>query len=250
MAESPRSSPDPRPAPASRNQRLSADASKNHAADRSGKKVILFVLATIVAVAGTLFYFGVTGGSQHVPGSAPGVGFGAPSATVIARKTEADAATAFEKGSITRTIQDRRVRDELRRRILAGWAQGDGEGAEAARQGRVPTMPELDGGIDPTYIRNVVRSEFMPLAGKCYEELLSRKDAGGNIVMKFKIVADEKLGGLVEDADIENDGGLYDERMSECLRESLLGMAFAPPPRGGWITVEYPIAMSPSDPDE
>src|SRR5689334_18184659 len=44
---------------------------------------------------------------------------------------------AYDGGPIAQTIADRRVRDELRRRILAGWAQGDGETAAAAKEGRM-----------------------------------------------------------------------------------------------------------------
>ncbi len=156
-------------------------------------------------------------------------------------------------GAIAKTIHDRRTRDELRQRILQGWAQGEGETATAARQGKFLPAPEGDGGgMDPKYIQEVVRGEFLPMAKECYDDYLSRKaDASGmsSITMKFEIVADEKHGGIVEDLDVSQDGGL-DNEMKTCMHESFMTVAFRPPARGGTVTVEYPISFSPDEPDQ
>lgn len=224
-----------------------------------GKNVVLVLLGAILFVFGILIWVGMTGGSKHVPGAPPGIGF----VKADTGATEEPAASgrgdgASPGGPLTKTVVDKKVRDELRKRILAGWAAyDDGEVATAAREGRLLPMPTSPGGgVDPQYIRDVVRSDFAPLARKCYEELLSRKDAGsGRLVMKFKVVGDEKVGGIVEEAEIETEGGLADEKLTTCMRESLLSVAFRPPPpspggRGGWVTVTYPIELSPDDPDE
>jgi hypothetical protein len=223
-----------------------------------GKALILGVLGALVLVAGLLFWIGMTGGSTHVPLSKPGVGFradeaGAPDPAASAGASAAPA--GWDGGAIASTIHDRKVREELRNRILAGWAaEGEPEVAAAAKQGRfLPAPPGPDGGrMDPKYIQEVVRGEFFPMANKCYEELLTRKKkAKGRVEMSFTIVADEKHGGILEDVEADHgDGGLADEKMMTCMRESMSTLAFRPPAHGGYVTVVYPIEFSDDDEDQ
>jgi hypothetical protein len=223
-----------------------------------GKTLILGVLGALVVVVGLLFWAGMTGGSTHVPLSAPGIGFtvdeaAAPTATPTATATGASA--AWDGGALAQTVHDPKVRDELRKRILAGWAaEREPEVAAAAKQGRfVPAPTGPDGGrMDPKYIQEIVRGEFFPMAEKCYEELLTRKKgAKGRVEMSFTIVADEKLGGILEDVEADHkDGGLADEKMTTCMRESMASLAFRPPAHGGYVTVVYPIEFAPEDPAE
>lgn len=226
---------------------------KNSEKSKSGKTVVLGLFGAILLVFGLLVWIGMTGGSQHVPGSAPGIGF--VKADVGPREDPASSGSAkADAGPITKTIIDKKVRDELRQRILAGWAASENpEVATAAKHGKFLPAPEgPDGGrMDPKYIQEVVRGEFFPMAKKCYEELLSRKDAAaGRVEMSFTIVADEKLGGIVEDASADADGGVADEKMSTCMRESLSTLSFRPPAHGGIVTVVYPIVFSPDEPDQ
>lgn len=223
-----------------------------------GKTLILGVLGALLLVAGLLFWVGMTGGSTHVPLSKPGVGFTADDAGASGPNAAASAgrgaAAEWDGGTIAQTIHDRRVRDELRKRILAGWAaEGEPEVATAAKQGRFVPAPEgPDGGrMDPAYIQEVVRGEFFPMAKKCYEELLTRdKKAKGRMEMSFTIVADEKQGGILEDVVADHgDGGLADEKMTTCMRESMSSIAFRPPAHGGVVTVVYPITFSGDDDD-
>lgn len=223
----------------------------------SGKQLMVGFLVSLVLVVGLLFWAGMTGGSTHVPPSKAGVGF-AKDDMGLAPDGAADAAAAppkWDGGAIAQTIHDRSVHEQLRQRILAGWAAGsDPEVAAAAKQGRFLPAPQgPDGGrMDPKYIQEVVRGEFMPMAKQCYEELLSRKkDAKGRFEMSFTIVADEKLGAIVEDVEADHgDSGIGDERMSTCMKESLSTLSFRPPAHGGYVTVVYPITFSPGDDDE
>ncbi len=170
------------------------------------------------------------GQAAHEPGPAPIV---QPSAGVL-----------LDGGPITKTIADRAVRDEVRRRILAAWASNpDPEVASAARDGRFVPIPE-DRDASAHYIQSVVREEFFPMAKGCYHAFLERKDAGGRMLMKFKIVGDEKIGGVLDDVEVEMEGGIEEEELHTCMRESLLSLSFRPPPKD-WITVEYPIELSP-----
>ncbi len=222
----------------------------------SGKQLILGLIGAIVLVAGLLFWAGMTGGSTHVPPSKAGVGFEKDDAGATPSASGSAAGlAAWDGGAIAETIHDRKVREQLRQRILAGWAAGsDPESAAAAKQGRfVPAPVSPDGGaMDPKYIQEVVRGDFMPMAKGCYEELLTRnKTARGRFEMSFTIVSDAKLGAIVEDVEADHgDSGVADERMTTCMRESLSTLSFRPPAHGGYVTVVYPILFSPDDEDE
>ena len=222
----------------------------------SGKQLIIGLIGAIVLVAGLLFWAGMTGGSTHVPPSKAGVGFEKDDAGAAPRASgSAVGAAAWDGGTIAETIHDRKVREQLRQRILAGWAAGsDPASVAAAKEGRfVPAPPGPDGGrMDPKYIQEVVRGDFMPMAKGCYEELLTRnKTAKGRFEMSFTIVSDAKLGAIVEDVEADHgDSGVADERMTTCMRESLSTLSFRPPAHGGYVTVVYPILFSPDDEDE
>lgn len=210
-----------------------------------GKHLAIGLLVALFGVVGLVFWFGATGEHPEVRQSSP--------QALSAPRAEPRSVTGYDGGTIAQTIADRRVRDELRRRILAGWAQGEGETAVAARTGRLPPMPTSpDGEVDPKYVQSVIREDMLPMAKKCYEELLSRTpDAGGRIALKFKIVGDDELGGIVEEAELDGGvlGALGDPKMETCVRESLLSLAFRPPPKDGWLTVTYPIELAPDERD-
>lgn len=220
-----------------------------------GKTFILGLVGTLVAVIGLVFWAGISGGSRHVPLSKPGVGFSADELTTPAGSAGIRNVAYGEAGAIQKTIVDRKVRDELRQRILAGWATAaEPEVAAAAKAGRfVPAPIANDGGaMDPAYVQEVVRAEFLPMAKTCFEELLSRKkNAKGRVEMRFTIVADEKLGGIIEDVEADHeDGGLADERMTTCMRESMSTLALRPPAHGGSVTVAYPLEFSDEAPND
>lgn len=155
-------------------------------------------------------------------------------------------------------IASREKRAELRRKILEAWASGEQgeEAAKEARRGRFEEHPDKDGeGIDPAYVQAAMREQLVPMAKACFEELLSRDPkASGRIDMRFKIVADDQLGGIVDEDD-DRDGGmisgtLADERFQTCIRESLLTVTFPPPAHGGVVTVGYPIVISQGQPPD
>jgi len=218
-----------------------------------GKHLLLGLLLALMAVVGLVFYFGVSGGSTHVPLSRSGIGFTTDPSAVTSPGASAGAGGEKLDAALAKTVVDRAVRDALRKRILEGWAAGaEPAVAAAAKQGRFVPAPTGDGGqaMEPAYIQEVVRAEFFPMARACYGELLSRKDAGGRIEMSFTIVADEHLGGIVEDVSVGTDGGIADEKMTTCMRESMSTLAFRPPAHGGMVTVVYPMVFAQDDPKD
>jgi hypothetical protein len=181
----------------------------------------------------------------------PGAAAAEPSRALVTGDQDGDSPSPAS----ARARIDRSARDALRQAILAAWAD-----AAATPPGERPTgtdtenaaapapMPTRhDGTVDPDYIQSVFRQDMLPMARSCFEELLSRQpDAGGRIELGFTILADEKLGGVVDD--VTTDGGapdaIHDDPFDTCMRESLSTLSFRPPPHGGSVTVVYPLVFS------
>jgi hypothetical protein len=150
------------------------------------------------------------------------------------------------------TVHDRAVRDDIRARILAAWLSTLPEvdaGFDAGLAAQLP-MPVLDGGtVDPDYLRERIREDFVPMARACYEQLLGRRpNASGRALTEFVILGDERLGGVVDEVSVQSgDGGLADEGFATCLRESMYTVAFRPPPGRGSLRVRYPFIFMPDD---
>jgi hypothetical protein len=104
--------------------------------------------------------------------------------------------------------------------------------------------------MEPGYIRERVRNDFFPFAKVCYAEAVKAQgDLAGELVLRFIIVGDSKIGGIVESVDVLDKSTLRDHAMIECIRESFLGTKFPASEHGGWVSVEYPISFSPDDDD-
>ena len=184
---------------------------------------------------------------RAVPPAAPG------ETPVAASAAQLD---AWDGGAITKTTHDRRIRDELQRRIIEALLRAPLDGgsttAEDPTSGTAPVPPPRAYGdnteLDHAYIQHVMREDLFPLAMQCYQQLLERQpDAGGKVVLHFGIVGDPHLGGYVDDATIDagTPEDIQDPEMQTCIRESMLSVAFAPPAKGGAVTVEYPFEFSP-----
>jgi outer membrane biosynthesis protein TonB len=115
---------------------------------------------------------------------------------------------------------------------------------------------EPHGRYDPAYIQSTFREDMFPLLRQCYESALARRpDLGGKLTLRFTIVGDGDVGGVVEDAEIHESSTIQDEEMETCARESLMTLTFDKPPKGGgYVTVNYPIVFSngppPDEPSE
>jgi hypothetical protein len=92
---------------------------------------------------------------------------------------------------------------------------------------------------------------MFPLLRQCYENALAqRPELAGKLVLTFTIVGDPSVGGVVEDADFDEESDLQDPEMETCVRESLMTLIFdKPPDGGGFVTVKYPVLFSPDDED-
>jgi hypothetical protein len=108
------------------------------------------------------------------------------------------------------------------------------------------------GHYDPEYIRASFRQDMFPLLRSCYgDALLRQPKLAGNLVLKFAIVGDPSVGGVVEDADFAEESDIQEDEMRTCVRESLMSLTLDKPPEGGGkVTVTYPIAFAPGDDGE
>jgi hypothetical protein len=152
------------------------------------------------------------------------------------------------------TVIDAAARERLRETIWGALGEGiPDSGSEHPSTAyvlpvSVPDPPGDAGGMEPSYIQDRVRHDFFPFARDCYAEALKETgDLAGQIVLRFIIVGDSKIGGIVESVDVLDKSTLRDPAMIECIRESFLGTKFPPPEHGGWVSVEYPISFSPDD---
>jgi hypothetical protein len=212
----------------------------------SGKRVLLVFFALLFLAIGLIFWMGATGGgtANRPPGMSP-----TGTASTASTGPGSSGVPSTSASAAAHHLRDKKVRDELRQRILAAWA-ADGEDEEtrtAAKAGRFVPRPNADGrGIDPKYIQEAVREDLFPMARQCYEDLLARKpDAGGSLEMEFTIAGDDKIGGIVEEANVAKTSTLEDERLETCVRESLMTVSFPPPAHDGVVTVVYPLVFGP-----
>lgn len=163
---------------------------------------------------------------------------------------------------LDRTVRDRTVRDEVRRQIFRAWSRASAAAPPSADLPppdplRAP-MPTLDGGaVDPDYLRARIREDFAPMAAQCYDQWAARAPGApaGRVVADFVILGDERVGGVVDEVTLESGdrdagpdaGVLGDGEFQTCLRESMMAMAFRPPPGRGRLRVRYPFRFQPGD---
>ena len=150
------------------------------------------------------------------------------------------------------TVHDRAVRDRIREQIhadprgLPGVSRHAGTLGPGGELGPAPASSSPT--LDRDYIRQVIREDFAPMAKQCYEHALAENPKlAGKLVVFFTIVGDDKIGGVVESAKIDEGTTIDDAKLQQCFTESMMSIAFKAPPRRGWVTVKYPFMLSPDD---
>ncbi|MBX3230257.1 MAG: hypothetical protein KF837_23245, partial [Labilithrix sp.] len=93
------------------------------------------------------------------------------------------------------------------------------------------------------FISQAIRDDFVPLARDCAKQLAARKpDAHGTAVVAFELLGDAKIGGVVNEAEIDHaKSDLVDPEFETCVSESLMSVYFDPPPAGGRATLSFPV---------
>ncbi len=152
------------------------------------------------------------------------------------------AATAKGVGSRA-TQRDRAKTDALRLQLRTL----DRKGASARRGARDDAEVDqgASGTLDAAYIQARVREDLLPIAKECYESALEdQPKLGGTLTMKFSIVGDPSVGGVVDEADVDPASEVTHPDLLECMRESMLSLSFPPPEGGGKVDVTYPFVFA------
>jgi hypothetical protein len=168
--------------------------------------------------------------------------------------TTSNAPSAFPDAlRYTGPVRDRTRADALREALTALYAGQLAAQAEqdAGAPGKTIPAPEGSGNqadkAPGRYIAQVMREQFIPLASGCYEQLLeARPTAAGDIELKFSIMGDSAVGGVVVDAELGSATTITDAPFATCIRESMFSLVFAPPPKGHpTLTVTQSLTLEP-----
>jgi hypothetical protein len=212
----------------------------------NGTRRILAVLGGAALLALAAFFF-LRGKPVEPARAKAGAEARATAGTVTERPSARGGASAAEA---------RRARDAMREQILEALRRRAAADPSKAPGGRATTGGGDEdepphGRYDPEYIRANMREDMFPLIKQCYGDALERQPKlAGNLVLKFSIVGDPSVGGVIEDADFADESDIHDDEMRTCVRESLMTLTLDKPPEGGGkVTVTYPIAFSPGDDD-
>lgn len=135
-----------------------------------------------------------------------------------------------------------RMRSELRE-SLGAVAARPSDPASAADEPKDPPT------LDKEYIRERIIEDLLPVAVECYSSVLAEQpDAGGKIVMRFAILGDPDVGGVVDEATVDPLQSDFDNAfLRECMTQSLMAVNFDAPPEGGRMEVTYPFVFEPGE---
>jgi hypothetical protein len=148
-------------------------------------------------------------------------------------------------------LRDRARADEVRQALAALYA-GQLE-AETDPPSQPSGMPAPDGTGNQAnkalgaYVNRVMHEQFLPLASSCYEALLeSQPRAQGNVELRFSVMGDQAVGGVVVDVALGDGTTLSDNAFATCIHESMYSVVFDPPPPGHpTLTVTQSFELSP-----
>ncbi len=234
---------------------------------KNASKNATTIVLGLVAIALPLGLARWLGRSEPQP---PPVRGGEPSASALpARPTRTgtdDAPTAQAPSASARSDPGQKARakrDALRNAIREARAtkrrsdddNGDGEAHEQALPAADADTDadrwraRIDGDeLDPDYIQARLEEDMIPGARHCFNRLLvDNPGYSGTVIMKFSIVADEELGGVVEEVSLGESAGIKDEGMRSCLEDAMYELMFDPPEAGGSVQVEYPLEFEPGE---
>jgi hypothetical protein len=238
LAESRRSAPVRRPRRSGRSMGMLAAA-----AVAAGSFTVLAIMARNTRRVQSLWIEAQQGASDRAVASVTVPGGVAASPTVSNAPPQAEHAAG--------TVVDRKLRDAVRARLVTPLQE---QGVERDPHTGL-TVPAGSNGpshnLSREYLQQRIREDFYPLAQACYAEALAKQpELRGQIVVDFMIVGDAKVGGIVDQAKINDRTDVTDAEFVGCIRESMLSMVFAPPDNDGWVTVTYPFKFSPGDDDD
>ncbi len=147
----------------------------------------------------------------------------------------------------TKLEQQREASTRMRSELRATFGNAAARPSEPAPAAAEPATPPP--ALDKEYIRDRIREDLVPVAVECYESVLAdQPDAGGKIVMRFAILGDPDVGGVVDEAAVDPLQSDFDNAfLRECMTQSLMAVNFDAPPEGGRMEVTYPFVFEPGE---
>ena len=140
----------------------------------------------------------------------------------------------------------RAERDAVHRRILESLSRRDAKKKTDARPLEPEPEPEPEpvrsqiknrmGDDDPwnALMADLLSNDFGPLADECFAAAKERNpELGGMADIRFTVVADEDVGGVVETAEAGDGNEIEDPGFVECMQETMLSTIFPPPTDNG-----------------
>jgi hypothetical protein len=216
----------------------------------SSRSKLVAVAAVLLALVAIAWHFA---GSRDATKEAGITSSASSSNELLIAAKAADAA----RSSYPRAVHDPVKREEMRTRLLQALAEARREEEEERAHPRAPgdPPPAARGNREPNdlkefgaFVSQAIKEDFVPMARACSRELASRKpDAGGSTRVAFKLLGDKKIGGVVDEAHIDSaKSTLVDDKFETCLRESMYGVYFDPPPFGGEATLNFDVVVKES----
>ena len=97
------------------------------------------------------------------------------------------------------------------------------------------------------HLIGTINDDLMPLADECYEAARETDpELAGMLDIHFNVIADEDIGGLVDDVGLGEENEVHNEGMVECVRESILS-TFFPSHETGEQGVRLTLKFSPEE---
>ena len=196
-------------------------------------RTAVLVIAVLALLASAIFMF--QGSSDRREGEAQRAAAWDASSRAEVIPSSPTPVQATDSAASHANRMDREKREELRRRLVEIYRQAAateggvapvvgsaGAGFGAAR----PQLPD-DAATWAQYIGDRIRSDFAPMAEGCYRDLLAQRPlAQGDVVVRFEILANESLGGIVSSVELANRSTLREQSFDTCLRESFVSLDF------------------------
>jgi|GEM_PF-1336697 len=161
------------------------------------------------------------------------------------------------------TAKKRRVdqaeREAVRKKILEGIREHQARAQTPEPEPERPDTPEPEpsggsGGVRDrsdgklTNLIGTINDDFMPLADECYEQARETDpELAGMLDINFKVIADEDIGGLVDEVELGEENEVDNAGMLECMRETLLSTIFPSPNETGEQGVRLTLRFNPDE---
>ncbi len=137
---------------------------------------------------------------------------------------------------LSREQHDKLAR-QIRARLRAARPEADAE---------PDAPPQAPGSMDPAVIQDIISEEFIRPARECYNQVLrDDPDFQGKVALRFTILGDPDLGGVVDEVTLADDTEVDAIPFTDCLREAMYEIRFDSPEGGGIVDVTYPFNFAP-----